>query len=158
MSEIHQTILLISDRRTAESFVSTDSLGALYSSDPLVQRFHDQLYLFNVSGSRVLFVWILGHCAIPGNGSADQAAKEAVHNAPTQIPFVPASNLKSFLRREILTQWNEDWFTSTTKLRLIKSKDMSLAVIFKLITSGGNHHCPSSNWLLFVQSCASITR
>ena len=78
-------------------------------------------WFLNVSGSRVLFAWIPGHCSIPGNESSDQAAKEAVHNAPTQIPFVPASDLKSFLRREILTQWNDDWLTSTTKLRLIYS-------------------------------------
>ena len=52
---------------------------ALFSSDPLDQRIHDQLYLLNVSGSRVLFAWIPGHCGIPGNDSADQA----VHNAPT---------------------------------------------------------------------------
>ena len=51
----------------------------------------------------------------------DQAAEEAFHNAPTQIPFVPASDLKRFLRKEILTQRNEGWLTSTTKLRLIKS-------------------------------------
>ena len=96
-------------------------LRAQYSSNPLVQRIHDHLYLLNVSGSRVLFAWIPGHCGIPGNDSADQAAKEAVHNAPTQIPFVPASDLKSFLRKEILTHWNDDWINSTTTLRLIKS-------------------------------------
>ena len=73
-------------------------LRALYSSDPLVQRIHDQLYLLNVSGSRVLLVWIPGHCNIPGNESADQAAKEAVDNAPTQILFVPASDQKVFSR------------------------------------------------------------
>ena len=81
----------------------------------------NQLYLLNVSGSRVLFAWIPGHFSIPGNENVDQAAKEAVHNAPTQIPFVPASDLKSFLWREILMQWNDDWLTSTTKLRLLKS-------------------------------------
>ena len=81
----------------------------------------NQLYLLNVSGSRVLFAWIPGHFSIPGNENADKAAKEAVHNATTQIPFVPASDLKSFLWREILMQWNDDWLTSTTKLCLIKS-------------------------------------
>ena len=127
MSAIYQALLLISDRRIAESIICTDSLGALlglraqYSSDPLVQRIHKQLYMFNVSGSRVLFAWIHGHCSIQGIESGDQAAKEAVHNAPTQIPFVPASDLKRLLRREILTQWNDDWLTSTTKLRLINS-------------------------------------
>ena len=73
----------------------------LRSYTKLVQRIHDQLYLLNVSGSRVLFAWIPGHCGIPDNESADQAAKEAVHDAPMQIPLVPASDLKSFLRKEI---------------------------------------------------------
>ena len=120
LSAIHQAFLLISDRRISESIICTDSLGALlglcaqYSSNPLVQQIHDQLYFLNVSGSRVLFTWIPAHCGIPGNDSADQAAKEAVHNAPTQIPFVPASDLKCFLRKEILTQWNDDWRNSTT--------------------------------------------
>ena len=71
--------------------------------------------------SQVLYAWIPGHCGIPGNESAGQAGKEAVPSAVTQIPFVPASDLKSFLRKEILTQWNYDWLNSTTTLRLIKS-------------------------------------
>ena len=60
-SEIHQALLLISDRRIAESIICTDSLAALlglralYSSDPLAQWIHYQLYLLNVLGSRVLF-------------------------------------------------------------------------------------------------------
>ena len=123
-----------------------------------MQRIHDQLYLLNVSGSRVLFAWIPGHCGTPANESADQAAKEAVHNAPTQIPFIPASDLKSFLQKEILTQWNDDWLTRTTKLCLIKSTIRAWPTSSRSSHRGGGHHCPSSNWSLFVQSCASIMR
>ena len=81
----------------------------------------------------MLFTWIPGHCSIPGNESADQAAKEAVHSAPTQIPFVPASDLKSFLRREILTQWNDDWRNSTTSY-------VSLSLRYELGRHLHTHH------------------
>lgn len=59
-------------------------------------------------GVTIRLQWIPGHCAAPGNDSADRLAKEAAipgkaHNCPL------LSREKAFVRNNIHAQWEKEW-------------------------------------------------
>ncbi|KAJ5837719.1 uncharacterized protein N7525_002907 [Penicillium rubens] len=60
-------------------------------------------------GVTIRLQWIPGHCAAPGNDSADRLAKEAAIPGKTH-PFCPLlSREKAFVRKNIYVQWEKEW-------------------------------------------------
>lgn len=63
-------------------------------------------------GTRVQFVWVPGHCGLPGNERADRAAKEAAELPQEGIP-VELGAVKAALRAESERRWEERYLEAT---------------------------------------------
>jgi len=73
-SSTPQIFLIISDSPASISAISKpDSLH------PLVNRIHILLIALNTTSSKVIFMWVSGHCGIPSNEAVDRAVKQATH-------------------------------------------------------------------------------
>ncbi|GBM59458.1 Putative protein in type-1 retrotransposable element R1DM [Araneus ventricosus] len=58
--------------------------------------------------------WIKAHANYPGNERADELAKAAIASgSQLDLPY-PASQIKSILRRNMITDWQRLWTSSTT--------------------------------------------
>jgi ribonuclease HI len=64
-------------------------------------------------GTALRLQWIPGHCEEPGNDAADRLAREAAHpgKSHTFRPLLTREN--AHIRREIQSQWEQEWRSST---------------------------------------------
>ncbi|GBM97319.1 hypothetical protein AVEN_27079-1 [Araneus ventricosus] len=64
--------------------------------------------------------WIKAHVNYPGNERADELAKAATTTgSPLNIPY-PISNIKSVLRRKMVSDWQHLWTNSSTGKKIRK--------------------------------------
>ena len=84
----------------------------------LMYKIQVQLHaLLNLEISNTV-LWILGHCGIPGNELADQAARTASQRPATFIP-VPYTDFYPVITEAIQTDWSNRWSNSTSHLSRI---------------------------------------
>ena len=104
-----------------DSLSSLQSIATCFPQHPLVQRIHDLLAGLCHADTRITFLWLPSHMGIAGNELADQAAKEAVSLPPRPME-VPARDIRSQLRLQVLAFWESQWLADPlpSKLRAIK--------------------------------------
>jgi hypothetical protein len=54
---------------------------------------------------------------VPGNETADRAAKEATEHSDTDIREVPTSDIKNNIKKKISESWQSEWEASSSKLK-----------------------------------------
>ncbi|OGE47364.1 hypothetical protein PENARI_c047G09521, partial [Penicillium arizonense] len=65
------------------------------------------------AGIALRLQWMPGHCDNPGNDAADRLAKDAASPGKTH-PFRPLlTRERAFIRRNIYSQWEQEWKSST---------------------------------------------
>ena len=65
------------------------------------------------AGIALRLQWVPGHCDNPGNDAADRLAKDAASPGKTH-PFRPLlTRERAFIRRNIFSQWEQEWKSST---------------------------------------------
>ena len=62
----------------------------------------------SVDLKEILFMWVLEHVGIRGNGAADRAAEEAPNKEPT-VHLVPFSDVKTLTPRYVHQVWQKEW-------------------------------------------------
>ncbi len=103
--------------------VSLSSLQAVscFSSDPLTNSVKNLIHRLLSRQHDLTLSWVPGHVGIIGKELADQAAKSATRKTRIDIPFVPLSDMKAFLKRSVFRAWQTEWHNSTFKLKAIKN-------------------------------------
>lgn len=111
---------------TSTFLICTDCLSAVqnisnaFTSDPLVQLILSVLDLLSRSNKTVIFVWVPSHVGIPGNESADLAARVEANKDHIDTSVLRHDDLKVFLRSKINDMWQSDWNQNEGKLKSIK--------------------------------------
>jgi len=118
-SSAPQIFLIISDSLAYISAISKpDSLHRL------VNRIHILLICLNTTSSKVIFIWVPGHCGILANEAMDKAAKQATHLARISPGLISThTDLSSSIHSSITKKWHQLWRdqkSSHNKLAIIK--------------------------------------
>nr|CAI5864975.1 unnamed protein product [Callosobruchus analis] len=110
--------------------IVSDSLSALTSlrnaslNDPLVQMILAALKVLEGNKKNVFFVWVPGHCGVPGNELADRAARQAATpSAPhytVNVPLIKVADQKRYINHSICSAWQNSWDGLSTQLTEIK--------------------------------------
>nr|CAI5848800.1 unnamed protein product [Callosobruchus analis] len=110
--------------------IVSDSLSALTSlrnaslKDPLVQMILAALKVLEENKKNIFFVWVPGHCGVPGNELADRAARQAATpSAPhytVDVPLIKVADQKRYINHSICSAWQNSWDGLSTQLTVIK--------------------------------------
>ena len=112
---LKSAMILIRDSRTPRTVICSDSRSALEAlqhpeaiDHPLV---HDILrILFTLPrGQNITFLWIPGHCSIPGNERADAAAKQASLLPEVTNLQLPLSDVYGALKQRFSSYLQMKW-------------------------------------------------
>nr|CAI5849634.1 unnamed protein product [Callosobruchus analis] len=112
MVAIARNIVIVSD-----SLSSLTSLRNVSVNDPLLQMILGYLKVLEESGKNVFFVWVSGHCGVPGNELADRTARQA---ATVDIPLIKVVDQKRHINHSICSAWQNSWDGLRTQLTEIK--------------------------------------
>ena len=125
---IKKALEFVAERHWERIMICTDSRAVVLSlqqtspSSPLLIQVFNVLHTLTTNDTRIHFLWVPGHCGIPGNTQADNYAKQAL-NLP-QIIDLPTDyhSMKSSLRRAVMKAWQQQWtaIPRYTQLRQIK--------------------------------------
>lgn len=108
-------------RSTGEQFrlatILSDSISALQaiqnpgnkSGQQIIHAILQAATNIKTHGVTSRLQWIPGHCAAPGNDSADRLAKEAAIPGKTHTFCPLLSREKAFVRNNIHAQWEKEW-------------------------------------------------
>nr|CAI5822440.1 unnamed protein product [Callosobruchus analis] len=110
-----RNIVIVSD-----SLFALTSLRNVSINDPVVQMILESLKVLEESGKNVFFVWVPGHCGVPGNGLADRAARQAATpSAPhctVDVPLIKVADQKRHTNHRIRSAWQNSWDGLSTQL------------------------------------------
>ena len=88
--------------------IISDSLASIsVISHPLVNCIHILLIALNITSSKVIFMWVPGHCGIE---AVDKAVKQATHLPRISHGIFPThTDLSSFIRSCVTKKWHQLW-------------------------------------------------
>ena len=125
-AELHAISLalrLAEESSSARHLILTDSLSALNllshntTDHPIVRRLQHTIFTLSRNKS-INFMWIPGHCGIPGNELADQLAKFSTTRPPEYIPIY-FRDYFPLLFCKLRGVWQAQWDQTNTKLHQI---------------------------------------
>ena len=117
--------------RQATATILCDSKSALQaiksvrnkSGQRIVHAIHQAATEVQTAGTALRLQWVPGHCDNPGNDAADRMAKLAASPGKSH-PFRPLlTRERAFIRRNITSQWEHEWRTSSKGGHLRKIDD-----------------------------------
>ena len=124
---ILQALMYIQETSNASSLILSDSLSAInalkspHFRNPLIQKVYRTLHSIQTAGRKVFFIWIPSHIGIDGNELADDAAYTAIEDPDSiLVPNSIADDFKSFIKKQIMEDWQKNWNNSSSKLRECK--------------------------------------
>ncbi|KAG5865562.1 hypothetical protein JTB14_026677 [Gonioctena quinquepunctata] len=113
--QLNDTTLICSD-----SLSAIQALGDVYSRDPMIKQVLALMDWLRQQNKHICLIWIPGHVGIYGNELADQAARNAASmDIPDDIP-VRHDDLKVYIKKRIIREWQYDWSSSEAKLKEVK--------------------------------------
>ena len=99
------------------------SLNQLNPKLEILKEIHTLIFKITLNKTKIIFCWVPAHCDIRGNELADKEAKVAANSTRTCLKPVPASDMKSHIKNQILSFWSEKWNSlSNNKLKNIGVK------------------------------------
>jgi len=108
--------------------VCSDSLSSLQSisknginREHLVQRIRGKIHEEMIRGCDISLMWIPGHCDIPGNETADAAAKKSAERNAEFIP-IPHMDWYRAISNAASHVWSTEWRQAGRHLTEIKEK------------------------------------
>lgn len=107
----------VSHRSTKPKLIVTDSASCILSIRSQTSR-HPWIQvtqsLLETRGTpKVSFMWVPGHCDIPGNESADRLA-DLGRTSRRLTSEIPGADVKSWLKTAVKHAWSKDWWSDRT--------------------------------------------
>ena len=107
--------------------IISDSLSAIlaikpiFSQNPIIQRIKKVLHNIKSLKNKVVIVWVPSHIGIPGNELADKTARSAITDPDSKaIKKSVTYDFGTFIKRKVLSTWQNEWSNSGSKLLEIK--------------------------------------
>jgi ribonuclease HI len=114
-------ITIISDNPTKNFVIFSDSYSALQKfpfneyHNPFIRKMQHDIDSLRERGQSVKLCWIPGHAGIPGNETADSAAKRATNGIPTLISVL-YGDYHAAAKEAVSEEWRRRWDDSKGKL------------------------------------------
>lgn len=130
-AELYAILMALNDikgRSPNKYLICTDSWSAVSSlkimddkDNPILTEIINTVFSLNNQFS-IYFIWIPGHCGIPGNERVDEEAKKAtLRGDPSVLTNIPLPDAKNHYKKAIIEEWENIWInTPSNKLRKIK--------------------------------------
>ncbi|XP_072380897.1 uncharacterized protein [Diabrotica undecimpunctata] len=125
---IYQALVNINSSNISNALIITDSLSSintinqLYTKHSIALLIKKELATIQNDNYTVQFLWVPSHIALHGNEEADRTAQQARNNETTsEVRDVVLNDLKSFIKVKVENLWQNQWDSSTSKLREVKT-------------------------------------
>ncbi|KAG5871741.1 hypothetical protein JTB14_011329 [Gonioctena quinquepunctata] len=98
----------------SDSLSAIQALGDVYSRDPMIKQVLALMDWLRQQNKRICLIWIPGH-----GKERDQEKKAANMDIPDDIT-VRHDDLKIYIKKRIIREWQYDWSSSEAKLKEVK--------------------------------------
>lgn len=111
-------LLSLKVKRNIKCVIYTDSLSTVQalkntSKHFMVTEILELLLTLKQIGVTITFCWVPGHAGIMGNELADEVAKASVSRDLISTQEIPFSDVKSYIKRKVVQNWQQEWETTT---------------------------------------------